>query len=313
MATGQQTSAAGVFAALVTPRRHNSVEADTGVLLDYLDAVVQTGVNGLVLFGSTGEFVHFDIEERMRVVALAIKRSRVPALINVSHSSLSGALTLAESAVSSGAAGLLLMPPYFYHYPDDQICEFYFQFLKLLDDKIPVYLYNLPALTNALSAHVLDRLLSTKGFAGIKDSGGDWATFEHLNALRAAHGFDLLVGSDSLYLRALEAGASGIVSGVAAAVPELIVSLDRAIRGGDHSRSARLNERLSEFLAYVDRFPATLAIKQASVARGWTRTDGAVPLDEDLAAEVIAFHVWFRDWLPGVLAECKEASIVPVV
>ena len=97
--------------------------------------------------------------------------------------------------------------------------------LELIGDRRPtlrlvsVYLYNLPALTNALSAHVLDRLLSTKGFAGIKDSGGDWATFEHLNALRAAHGFDLLVGSDSLYLRALEAGASGIVSGVAAAVP----------------------------------------------------------------------------------------------
>jgi 4-hydroxy-tetrahydrodipicolinate synthase len=311
MGTGQQTAARGVYAALATPRRHNSIEADCGVLLDYLDAVVQAGVNGLVLFGSTGEFVHFDIEERIRVVALAIKRSRVPVLINVSHSSLAGAIMLAENAIVSGAAGLLLMPPYFYQYPDEQICEFYFQFLKMLDDKIPVYLYNLPAFTNALSVSVLTRLLSSGAFAGIKDSSGDWATFERLNDLRRAHPFELLVGSDSLYLRALQAGASGIVSGVAAAIPELIVSLDRAAKAADDQGAARLNERLAEFLVYVDRFPATIAIRQASVVRGWTGTDGAVPLDEDMAAEVIAFHAWFRDWLPIVLAECKDASPAP--
>jgi 4-hydroxy-tetrahydrodipicolinate synthase len=312
MDSSQQTPPRGVYAALVTPRRHNSVEADTGVLLDYIDTVGQAGVNGLVLFGSTGEFVHFDIEERIRVVALAIKRSRVPVLINVSHSSLPGAVTLAECAVTSGAAGLLLMPPYFYRYPDEQICEFYFQFLSLLDDKIPIYLYNLPASTNALSTDVLDRLLSSGAFAGIKDSSGDWATLEHLSALRAAHAFDLLVGNDSLYVRALAAGASGIVSGVAAAVPELIVALDRAVKAGDDARAARLNERLAEFLVYVEKFPSTIAIRNASVVRGWTGTDGAVPLDEDMAAEVIAFHAWFREWLPVILAECKAASPAPV-
>ncbi|MBV8072374.1 MAG: dihydrodipicolinate synthase family protein [Acidobacteriaceae bacterium] len=303
--------AAGVYAALVTPRRPNSIEADTGVLLDYLDAIVQAGVEGLVLFGATGEFVHFDIEERIRVSALAIKRSRVPVLVNVSHSTLAGALELGEKAVDSGASGLLLMPPYFYRYPDEQICEFYDQFIKILDEKIPVYLYNLPDFTNPLSLENLRRLLSTGAFAGIKDSGGGSAIFEELQPLRAAHPFQFLVGRDSLYMSALQAGASGIVSGVAAAVPELIVALDRAIRGGDHARAGRLNEKLSEFMVYVDKFPATVAIKQAAVARGWTSSHVAVPLDEDMAAEVIAFHIWFHDWLQGVLAECKQSSTAP--
>lgn len=313
MATGQPTSARGVYAALVTPRRHNSIEADTGMLLDYLDRVVQAGVNGLVLFGSTGEFVHFDVEERVRVTGLAIKRSRVPVWVNASHSSLAGALALAEGAINSGAAGLLLMPPYFYQYPDEQISEFYLQFLELLGDKVPIYLYNLPACTNSLSRPVLQRLLSGGLFAGIKDSGGDWTMFEYLQTLRAAHPFQLLVGSDSLSLRALQTGASGVVSGIAAVLPELLVSLDRAVSAGDHARAERLNERLNEFLSYVEKFPATVAIRQAAVARGWTGKDGAVPLDEDMAAEVIAFHVWLRDWLPGVLAECKDVTAAPVV
>jgi dihydrodipicolinate synthase/N-acetylneuraminate lyase len=64
--------ARGVYAALSTPRRSGATEADAAVLLDYLDAVVKTGIDGLVLFGSTGEFVHFDAAERIRVVSLAI-------------------------------------------------------------------------------------------------------------------------------------------------------------------------------------------------------------------------------------------------
>ncbi len=310
--TDSQQPAAGVYAALVTPRRQNSVEADTGILLEYVDRVVQAGVDGLVLFGSTGEFVHFDIAERVRVFTLAVKRSRVPVLVNVSHSSLPGTIDLAENAIDAGASGLLLMPPYFYRYADEQIAEFYLHFLKLLDDKVRVYLYNLPFFTNPLSPRNIERLLSSGAFAGIKDSGGAWEMFEHLQTLQRDHPFQILVGRESIFLRAMQAGASGIVSGVAGAVPELIVGLDRAMRAHDETRAARLNDKLAEFVTYVDKFPATVAIKQATVARGWTSSDLAVPLDEDMAAELIAFHVWFRDWLPGVLAECQQSAPAPV-
>ncbi|MBV8552030.1 MAG: dihydrodipicolinate synthase family protein [Acidobacteriaceae bacterium] len=304
------TLASGVYAALATPRRPNSIEAETGALLDYLDTVVRAGVDGLVLFGSTGEFVHFDTEERMRVLSLAIKRSRVPVLANVSHSTLAGAIDLAENAVDCGAAGLLLMPPYFYRYQEEQIYEFYLQFLRLLDDRVPVYLYNLPAYTNALTPLLLDRLLTGGAFAGIKDSSADFNLLEHIRALRARHVFQLLVGSESLYLRGRKGGADGIVSGVAAALPELMVALEHAIRESDMNRAESLNARLLEFVAYVDKFPATVAIKQAAVVRGWMPTPVPVPFDEDMAAEVIAFHHWFRSWLPGVLAECKKSGAV---
>src|ERR1700685_876672 len=128
----QSPRARGVYAALLTPRRPQTIEADAAALLDYLDAIVQAGVDGLVLFGSTGEFIHFDSAERNRVLALAIRRSRVPVLVNVSHSTLAGAVGRAEGAVAAGAAGLLLMPPYFYRYNDEQIAAFYSAFAKEL-------------------------------------------------------------------------------------------------------------------------------------------------------------------------------------
>lgn len=306
----QPPSPSGVYAALATPRRPESVEADAAVLLDYLDTVVGSGVDGIVLFGSTGEFVHFDVAERMRVLTLAIRRSRVPVLVNVSHSTLAGALDLAENAIDAEAAGVLLMPPYFYNYSDAQLLEFYQQFIRATGGKTRVYLYNLPSFTNAISGSLAVRLLGSGAFAGIKDSSGDWHLFETLRDLRARVPFTFLVGSESLYLRCRVAGADGIVSGIAAALPELLVAIDRAIRAHDGERANRLNARLQEFIGWVEKFPATVAIKQAAVARGWKLNHFPFSFDDDTQAGLAGFHHWLRDWLPAVLRESSEAAVV---
>ncbi len=300
----------GVYAALATPRQPTSSEADAAALLEYLDTVLRAGVEGVVLFGSTGEFVHYDVAERMRVLTLAIRRCRVPLLVNVSHSTLAGAVDLAENAFDSGAAGVMLMPPYFYRYTDNQLFHFYVEFVRAFRGKAPVYLYNLPFFTNPISPDLAGRLLRSGAFAGIKDSSGDWRLFERLSQVRSEVSFTLLVGNESLYLRGRLAGADGIVSGVAAALPELIVAMDRAVRRGDLERARHLNARLEEFIRWIDKFPSTIAIKQAAVARGWKLNHFAFSLDDDTQADLAAFHHWLHTWLPAVLAQCGDAAIV---
>lgn len=300
----------GVYAALATPRRPETIEADAAALLDYVDTVVRAGVDGLVLFGSTGEFVHFDVAERMRVLTLAIRRSRVPVLVNVSHSTLAGAVHLSENAMDAGAAGVLLMPPYFYHYTDAQLLEFYQQFVRAIGGRICVYLYNLPLFTNPISGALAIRLLRSGAFAGIKDSSGDWPLFETLRDLRDKVPFRLLVGSESLYVRSRFASADGIVSGVAAALPELLVAMDRAIRANNSERANRLNARLEEFVAWIEKFPPTVGIKQAAVARGWKLNHFPFSLDDDTQAGLAGFHHWLRAWLPVVLRESSDAAAV---
>jgi 4-hydroxy-tetrahydrodipicolinate synthase len=281
------------------------MEADAGELLDYLDAVVHAGVDGLVLFGSTGEFIHFDIEERMRVLGLAIRRSRVPMLVNVSHSTLEGAVQLAENAVAVEAHGILLMPPYYYTYSDDQLHSFFVSFVQEVGTAVPIYLYNIPSCTNAISPELAGTLLSEGSYAGIKDSGDNPQLFDTLNALRQQRQFSYLVGHEKRYLQDLSAGADGVVSGVAAAVPELPVALGRAIRNGYGEKAGRLNARLEEFLVWIDKFPGTIAIKQAAVHRGWPLNHFPFPLGERTNAEILQFRRWLDQWLPAVLAECS--------
>lgn len=293
--------AGGVYAALATPRPQNSVEADVAALFDYIDAISSKGVDGLVLFGSTGEFIHFDLTERMRVLMLAKKRSRIPLLVNVAHSTLSGAIELAEDAMEADVAGLLLMPPYYFRYTGGQIAEFYRQFIAEVDGRTPVYLYNIPQFTNAIPPEVMEDLLASGAFTGIKDSSGDWELFERLAALRAKHSFRLLVGNDLIYRRARAVGADGIVSGAAAAVPELLVALDRAVVAKDESRADELDGRVHEFLGWLDKFPATIGVKLAACARGWKLEHTAVPYDEPTLEAKKEFEEWFKEWVKLVV------------
>ncbi len=304
----QSGSATGVYAAIATPRTPGSIDGDAAALLEYVDAIVRSGVNGLVLFGSTGEFVHFDTAERMRLLVFAARRSRIPILVNVSHSTLAGAVDLAEHVIEVGAAGILLMPPYFYRYDDDQIARFYEQFVQHLGGKLPVYLYNLPAFTNEISPQLAARLLSSGAFAGIKDSSGEWQNFESLNSLDARRSFKLLIGNESLYLRARAAGADGIVSGIAAALPELLVAMDEALSKSEVARAQQLNTRLEEFIAWVRKLPTNVGIKQTAVARGWKHEGLAVPLDQKNAEKLNAFRRWLDDWMPDILSECARKS-----
>ncbi len=304
----QPRLAAGVYSALLTPRRQYSIEADAGVLLDYLDRVVASDVDGVVLFGATGEFAHFDISERIRVVVLAIRRSRVPVLVNVSHSTLAGAINLAENAMYSGAAGLLLMPPYLYRYTEEQVFEFYEAFVALTGGRIPIYVYNLPSFTQPLSAELAARLLDSRAFSGIKDSSGDWQIFESLRTVRSRVPFALLIGNESLYLDGRVAGADGTVSGVAAAVPELLVAMDRAIRARTLERARGLNIHLQELVTRIQTLPPVSGIRQAAAARGWIPRNGGLAFDKRTARELAAFEQWFRAWFPLVLSQCTEGA-----
>jgi 4-hydroxy-tetrahydrodipicolinate synthase len=291
----------GVLAAAATPWRPELGTIDVAAALDLVDFLNQHHVDGLVLLGSTGEFVHFDAEDRMRLVHLAAKRSRVPIFANISHTTLAGSLRLAEAALGEGVAGVVLMPPYFFPYSQSSLVEYYLRFSDECDG--PTYLYNIPFFTSALDPESAGDLLATGRFAGLKDSSGD---VDYLSSLLpfAAHGAGIYVGNDRVFRPLRAAGAHGVVSGVACAVPELMVALDRAIAAGDAARAERLDAYVQAFINWLDEFPTPVGVKAATSWRGVAMTGYATPFPTPLAARLRDFENWFRDWWPGVAKDC---------
>jgi dihydrodipicolinate synthase/N-acetylneuraminate lyase len=235
---------------------------------------------------------------------MAVRRSRVPILVNVSHSTLDGAIRLAEEAGSAGAAGVVVMPPYFFRYSQSEIREFYLRFAAEAGGRVPMYIYNIPWFTTDIECDTSIGLLSTGLFAGIKDSSGRIEDFVRFNEFRTQQPFTFMMGADTIYARARQAGADGAVSGIASAVPELLVALDKAVQTGDSVLMDRLQRRVEEFAFHIDRFPVPMGIKAAASARGIKSGACALPLSTERQSEMNDFVSWFREWLPVVEKEC---------
>jgi dihydrodipicolinate synthase/N-acetylneuraminate lyase len=284
-----------VCAAAITPHREDGHEADVGAMLDLIDFLCKAGVDAICLLGSTGEFLNIPFADRIRLVHLGVKRSRVPLLAGISHSTLDGAVELASEAVGSGAAGLLLMPPFFFRYDQNDILEFYTRFREQVPKRVPVMLYNIPQFSNGIAIETAARLLETGLYSGIKDSSGDAAYFEQLLALRREHEFTLLCGNDKLARWSRASGADGVVSGCACAVPELVAALYR-------EPTDQLEAWLNQFITHIECFPTPVGVKVAASLRKIKTGPLAVPLDPRKTAMLEEFKTWFTVFLKTIPA-----------
>lgn len=283
------TTLKGVIPAALTPRRADSVSIDTAAGLELIEFLESHGVDGIALLGSTGEFLHFSPEDRIRYADMALRRARVPVLVNASHSTIEGAIAIAQAAAQSGAAGVLLMPPYYYRYTQDAVSAFALEFAAHVD--APVYLYNIGQFTTELKLETSLELLATGAFAGIKDSYGGWDDFLALQKT----GYTVFTGSDGMYARVVAAGGAGTVSGSASIIPELLVALDRCARSGGNTDP--LQARVQEFLDRALSFPFPLAFREAAMIRGLKMGPHASPVGKIENARMEEFRAWFSAWV----------------
>jgi dihydrodipicolinate synthase/N-acetylneuraminate lyase len=105
----------------------------------------------------------------------------------------------------------------------------------------------------------------------------------------------------------LEGGTDGIISGVSAALPELVLAIDHAVHNRELERARRLDPYLQEFVERIERLPATIGIKQAASLRGWHLDQLAVPLGATSSAELARYREWLKEWIPMVIEECVRA------
>lgn len=290
----------GVFAAAITPRQTSGVAIDFGAAAALAEFLEAHGVDGITLLGSTGEFVHFDAAARGELVEVVKRRTKLPVLVNASHSTLQGAICMARDAADRGAAGVMVLPPYYFRYDQESIRAFCLEFAAEVHKHatVSVFLYNIPFFTNPIELVTSLDLLRSGAFAGIKDSGGKWDDFVTLQQTAAQRDLAVLIGNDAIYGWAAKAGAAGVVSGVASALPELMAAVGRAARVG--ADTSALDGRVQEFIDRILQFPIPIGIREAAALRGIPAGPHASPLGAEGEKRLDEFRGWFREWLPGV-------------
>lgn len=293
----------GAMAAVIAPRREEGHTIDISQALDIVDFVNERGVKGVAVLGATGEFIHYDVEERMRLAQMAVRRSRTSVIVNVSHSTLEGAVVLARQATEVGATALLLMPPHFFRHSQEGIIAYYDAFARQTAGLAPTLLYNLPFFTTGMEAATACAILETGQFAGIKDSSGNTEIFDAVHALRQRIPFRHLLGNDRL-LASHRAKADGVISGCACGIPELIVAIDRAATRGDAEALARRGALLDSFIEHIDPFPTPFGIQLTMAARGFKKAAPALPIGPTAQRKADAFAEWFRGFELAMKDEC---------
>jgi 4-hydroxy-tetrahydrodipicolinate synthase len=280
----------GVIAAALTPRGKRG-DLDFGAAFELIDLLSAAGVQGIVWFAPAGEYPAFGIEERTRLLYLAAKRSRVPLFAGAGAVGLDDSVKIAREAIRAGVDNILVPPPHFYQYRQEEIREFYLQLAAQLPKTASIYLSNTPSVTTPIEPITARELLDTGKFAGIEDDAPEGPY--------AGQSYAWLT-TDSAAVQARANGAHGIVSASASAAPELVCALDCALRDGDRDRIARLETMLEEFHAWMAQFAQPVILKVAAELRGIKVGPLPVPVSEERRLVLDEFRAWFRNWLPEV-------------
>lgn len=171
------TDIRGSYTVTVTPFTPGGGAIDLGALASFLEWQVASGVPGVIVLGSTGEYVTLSEDERTAIVetTTCTVAGRVKVFVGATNVHTPRAVRFAQEAERLGADGVMVLPPYYYTPTDDEIWRYY----KAISEgiQLPIMLYNNPVTSNVdMSAALVGRL--TRDFENvryIKESSQDVA------------------------------------------------------------------------------------------------------------------------------------------
>jgi len=211
------TPLSGVYAPVLTPFDQD-LQPDAARFIAHCQWLVKQGAK-LAIFGTNSEAVSLCTSERIaltdQLLAAGVPPDRL--MPGTGACALTDAVTLTRHAVSHGAPGVLVMPPFFFKNPgDDGLFAYYSEIIERVgSDRLAIYLYHIPQLSFApITLGLIERLLVRypKTVLGAKDSSGDWANAQAMIDRFAERGFAVFPASESLLAQALAIGGAGCIS-----------------------------------------------------------------------------------------------------
>lgn len=270
----------GIFPAIITPfNRSGSV--DIGALDAFLQFQRSAGVHGFCVNGTNGEGTSLTVAEHRLVLEAVIARSGgLPVIAGTGAAPVPDAIELTRHASDAGAAAVLVLPSFFF--PQATAAGLAAYFRAVMDaSSVPVLLYHIPQFSRVpVTGAVIDLLVDHPRLAGLKDSAGNWeGSLEYL----ARPNFHVYCGDDTLLGPFAAHGATGCISGVANAMPELLVWVWEAL--GNVAELTTRQARLTEFCRLFIQYPIVGNTKAILAYRNVITTHTRAPLVDLDAAQ----------------------------
>ena len=269
----------GSNVALITPFKNNELDVEAYIKLIHFQ--INSGTNGLVPAGTTGESPTLSHVEHQKVIDLCIKESNGKSIViaGTGSNSTAEAISLTTHAEKAGADAALIVTPY-YNKPTQ---EGLYQHYKAINDKcgIPILIYNIPGRSVIdMSVDTMARLFELKNIMGVKDATGD---LNRVNQQKEKMGTDFiqLTGNDDNALEFNNRGGVGSISVTANIAPKLCSDFQKFSK--EDSKESKLEAiRLDKVLQpvhnsmFIESNPSP--VKYAAKLLGLCEDDVRLPL-----------------------------------
>ncbi|QCJ70282.1 4-hydroxy-tetrahydrodipicolinate synthase [Providencia heimbachae] len=229
----------GILVPIVTPF-HNDLSLNIIALADLTEKLIDKGVTGLVVCGTTGEYYALSEDERKTVLTTVSKiaKGRVTLIAGINDLSTEGAIKRAEQAKALGYEGLMLSPPA-YSLPDQQGVYAHYEKVASSTD-LPIIMYNFPARIGIeIEYETVVKLAKIKNIVAIKESSGDFSRALHL-LQTPFDDFEVICGCDDQPLDFFFWGAKSWIAGAGNVFPAEQVAIFNASQQEDWGKAKQI-------------------------------------------------------------------------
>ena len=205
----------GTFPAVLTPVNEN-FSINKNLFLNHCQNLLKEGVDGLAVFGTTGEANSFTVEEKIEVMQFLSNNIKSEFLIPGSgQCSIKDTVRLTKEFAKLKTKAILILPPFFYkNISDDGLINFYRNVIEnVAESDLKYILYHIPQVSGvSFSFKIIENLIKLypENIIGMKDSSGDIDNM--LKIIKYFDKFSLFSGSDSLALKVRKHGGAGAIT-----------------------------------------------------------------------------------------------------
>ena len=287
----------GCGTALVTPFKKDG-EIDFECFIKLIEFQIDSGVDALIISGTTGEGSTLTVEEKLQLFDLAVKtvKKKIPVIAGTGSNSTSFALNLAKEAEKCGIDAHLIVTPYYNKCSQKGVIEHYFT----LADKLtkPVMVYNVPSRTGVnISPETYRALSEHENIIGVKEADPDMGKLAKSIYLTEGK-LTFYVGNDDLITAAVSLGAKGVISVLSNIAPGFTSKITKAAIIGETAKSAYMQKNAMALINALFSDVNPIPIKEAMGYLGFCNSTMRLPLCSMSPA--------LREHLIGILEEFKS-------
>lgn len=267
----------GMATAIVTPM-HTDGSIDYEALGRFVEFQIGSGINGLVVMGTTGENATIEPEDQKKVIAYTVEKAagRVPVIAGTGTNNTEHVLHNTRNACQVGADAVLVVTPYYNKATQNGLIT---HFTAVADEStLPVILYNVPGRTGCnLLPKTVAKLSEHPNIAAIKEATGSLAQMIEIMHL-CGDKIDVYSGEDGLTVPMMAMGAKGTISVLSNVAPRQSVAMTDACLRGDYAAAAKMQcdllPLINALFSEVNPIPA----KAATAAMGFGADALRLPL-----------------------------------